>query len=84
VILLDIGLPDMEGYEVARQIRQEKQREEILLVALTGYGEEETQRRSQEAGFDYHFTKPVDFDALKKVLNVQKIFPRDTGLTPEF
>jgi CheY-like chemotaxis protein/two-component sensor histidine kinase len=83
MVILDIGLPDMEGYEIARQIRQGERGQEILLVALTGYGEE-ARRRSQEAGFDYHFTKPVDLAALKEVVNVKKIPPRDTGLTPEF
>lgn len=83
VVILDIGLPDMEGYEVARQIRQGERGQEILLVALTGYGEE-ARHRSRETGFDYHFTKPVDLTALKGVLNVKKIPPTDTGLTPEF
>jgi CheY-like chemotaxis protein len=68
VILLDIGLPKLSGYEVARQIRQQQQ-PQPLLIALTGWGQEEDRRRSKAAGFDHHMTKPVDFNALKKLLS---------------
>lgn len=63
-ILLDIGLPGMDGYDVARCIRQRPGSESIVLVALTGHGQEEDRRRSAEAGFDHHLTKPVDPAAL--------------------
>ncbi len=67
VILLDIGLPKKSGYEVARHIRDARP-EGVVLVALTGWGQEEDRRRSQEAGFDHHLTKPVELPALLAVL----------------
>jgi len=69
VILLDIGLPEMSGYEVANQLRKENILKDTMLVAVTGYGQEEDKLRSQEAGFDYHFTKPIGIDVLSKILN---------------
>jgi CheY-like chemotaxis protein len=68
VVVLDIGLPDMDGYEVARQARLEPWGGEPALIALTGWGEEEDRRRSREAGIDHHLVKPVDFAALEKLL----------------
>jgi len=68
VVLLDIGLPKMDGYEVARRLRQLPGLSGMVLVALTGYGQEEDQNRAREAGFDYHFTKPVDLADLRKLL----------------
>jgi PAS domain S-box-containing protein len=64
VILLDIGLPGMDGYEVARQVRRRPGLERPLLIALTGYGQESDRRRSHEAGFDRHIVKPVDPEQL--------------------
>jgi signal transduction histidine kinase len=64
VVLLDIGLPGMDGYEVARRLQQEPGLERALLVALTGFGQEEDRRRSSEAGFAHHLVKPVDPDRL--------------------
>jgi signal transduction histidine kinase/DNA-binding response OmpR family regulator len=69
VVLLDIGLPGMDGYEVARRLRAEENGSRRLLVALTGYGREEDRRRSQEAGFDHHLAKPVDPEQLLRLLN---------------
>jgi CheY-like chemotaxis protein/two-component sensor histidine kinase len=69
VVLLDIGLPLMNGYEVARQLRQEQSGREMTIVAMTGYGQDEDRRRALEAGFDLHMTKPVDLDALRDVVN---------------
>jgi signal transduction histidine kinase len=60
VVLLDIGLPGMDGYEVARRLRQQPGGKELHIVALTGYGQAEDQRCSREAGFDQHLVKPVD------------------------
>jgi CheY-like chemotaxis protein len=60
VVLLDIGMPQLNGYEVARTLRSSSWGREMLLVAVTGWGQEEDQRRSAEAGFDRHMTKPVD------------------------
>jgi CheY-like chemotaxis protein len=60
VVLLDIGMPNMNGYEVARALRSISWGRELVLVAVTGWGQEDDQRRSAEAGFDRHMTKPVD------------------------
>jgi PAS domain S-box-containing protein len=68
VVVLDIGLPGMSGYEVARSLRQDPQFRDTLLVAVTGYGQEEDRQRSEEAGFDHHLTKPVDPDRLQLLL----------------
>jgi CheY-like chemotaxis protein len=65
VVVLDIGLPGMSGYDVARQLREQPEFRRTPLVAVTGYGQEEDRRLSQEAGFDHHLTKPVDPDALQ-------------------
>lgn len=67
VILLDIGMPRLNGYEAARRIREQRQKG-LKLVALTGWGQEEDRRRSAEAGFDAHLVKPVDLAALTKLL----------------
>jgi CheY-like chemotaxis protein len=68
VALVDIGLPGMNGYEVARHIREHPQLRDIVLVAQTGWGQEEDRRRSQEAGFDHHFVKPVVPETLEEIL----------------
>ncbi len=67
-VLLDIGLPKLNGYEAARMIRAQPQGKSIVLVALTGWGQAEDRRKSREAGFDGHMVKPVDLDALKTLL----------------
>ena len=69
LVLLDIGLPDLNGYEVARRIREEhKHGCGPVLVALSGWGQDEDRRRSKEAGFDAHLVKPVDVIALGNLL----------------
>jgi PAS domain S-box-containing protein len=68
VILLDIGLPGMDGYEVARRCRAEPGLEAVTLVAMTGYGQEDDRLRSQEAGFNAHLVKPVNHDDLRRLL----------------
>jgi PAS domain S-box-containing protein len=68
-VLLDIGLPHVSGYEVAQRIRALPGLEETTFVAMTGYGQEEDRRRSREAGFAHHLTKPVASDALKEILS---------------
>ena len=68
IILLDIGLPEMSGYEVAHRLRQDPAHASTVLVALTGYGQEEDRRRTHEAGFAAHLTKPVDVEALNRML----------------
>jgi signal transduction histidine kinase/CheY-like chemotaxis protein len=67
-VLLDVGLPGMSGYEVARRLRQDPRFRETLLIAMTGYGQDADRRRSLEAGFDQHMVKPVDPDALEQIL----------------
>jgi PAS domain S-box-containing protein len=67
-VLLDIGLPGMNGYEVARSLRQQEHSRQATLVAVTGYGQEEDRRLSREAGFNYHLTKPVDLTVLQQLL----------------
>jgi PAS domain S-box-containing protein len=67
VVLLDIGLPGMDGYAVTKQLRQESSCDGAVIVAVSGYGQEEDRRRSREAGFDRHLVKPVDYDALLSV-----------------
>jgi CheY-like chemotaxis protein len=69
VALLDIGLPGMNGYELARQLRQRAGGREMALIALTGYGQAEDRRKSREAGFDHHLTKPVNYDLLVSLIN---------------
>jgi CheY-like chemotaxis protein len=68
VILLDIGLPVMDGYEVARRCRENARFDGLTLVAMTGYGQESDRLRSQEAGFDAHLVKPVNLDQLRLLL----------------
>jgi PAS domain S-box-containing protein len=68
VVLLDIGLPAMSGYEVARRLREIPGMADAVLVAVTGYGQEEDRQRARDAGFAVHLTKPVPADALRKVL----------------
>ena len=69
VVLLDIGLPDLDGYEVARRLRARPDLPGLRLLAMTGYGRDEDRRRAAAAGFDHHLTKPVDLDALKEQLD---------------
>jgi CheY-like chemotaxis protein len=64
VALLDIGMNDMDGHELAGRLRREPTTAEMLLVAVTGWGQEEDQRRAIAAGFDAHLTKPADADAI--------------------
>ena len=68
-VLLDIGLPLINGYEVAKWIRQEPKLKQVLLVALTGYGLEADKKRAQEAGFDHHLVKPVDVARVLSILS---------------
>ena len=68
VVLLDIGLPGMDGYEVARRLRAAPETRGALLVAVTGYGQEGDRARAREAGFDHHLVKPVDLDGLRRLI----------------
>jgi CheY-like chemotaxis protein len=68
VVLLDIGMPKLDGYEVARRIRAEPWGKSAVLIALTGWGQDEDRRRSREVGFDSHLVKPLDPEALSTLL----------------
>jgi PAS domain S-box-containing protein len=68
IVLMDIGLPGMDGYELARQIRARPDGGNIILAALTGYGQPEDQLRARECGFDLHLIKPVQIDSIRRVL----------------
>src|SRR5208283_5026992 len=68
VVLLDIGLPGLNGFEVAKQLRQQPALQKAVLVAMTGYGRESDRQRSQEAGFDHHLVKPGDFGKVLQIL----------------
>jgi CheY-like chemotaxis protein len=68
IVLLDIGLPGMDGYEVARRFRDGPNGSDAFLVALTGYGQEEARDRSLGAGFDRHLVKPITHADLEAVL----------------
>jgi CheY-like chemotaxis protein/two-component sensor histidine kinase len=69
IVLLDIGLPTINGYEVARQIRTQDGGSKRLLIAMTGWGQAEDRRRSKEAGFDEHLTKPVEFGVVQRIMS---------------
>ena len=68
VVLLDIGLPELDGWQVAKRLRQQPILHDIVLVAMTGYGQNTDRQRSQKAGFDHHLVKPVDFGELRQIL----------------
>ncbi|HVK67743.1 MAG TPA: PAS domain S-box protein [Polyangium sp.] len=78
VVLLDIGLPGLDGYEVARRLRAQRETRAAILVALTGYGQEEDRKRARRAGFDHHLTKPVDHDRLISLLT-SRVTPVDVS-----
>jgi CheY-like chemotaxis protein len=67
-ILMDIGLPGLNGYQLAERVRATPGLQEVILVAVTGYGQPEDQQRSKRAGFDHHMVKPVDHQQLRKML----------------
>lgn len=69
VVLLDIGMPRLNGYDAARRIRQQPWGKSTLLIALTGWGQDEDKRRSREAGFDHHLVKPVEPATLTELLS---------------
>ena len=73
VVLLDIGMPDLNGYEVARQLREIPELRQVMLVALTGWGQPEDKRRAAEAGFDQHLTKPVDPAVLSMLIGAGSV-----------
>jgi signal transduction histidine kinase/ActR/RegA family two-component response regulator len=76
LVLLDLGMPEMDGYEVARRLRAQPAGQAIVLVALTGWGQEEDRIRSRDAGFDHHLVKPTDIDALQRLFADAAAHPR--------
>ena len=68
LVLLDIGLPTMNGYEVAQAFRKDERLRNTVLIAISGYGQEQDRVRAQKAGFDHHLVKPVEFDSLLSLL----------------
>ena len=77
VVLLDIGLPKLNGYDAARRIRAMDDMKDVLLVAITGWGQQKDRQLAQEAGFDRHLVKPVDPDVLIQL--VAQYVPHETG-----
>jgi PAS domain S-box-containing protein len=73
IVFLDIGMPGMDGYEVAKELRKLAGSENMVLVALTGYGQEADRRRSEDAGFDNHLVKPVEVGDIKAILAQSKL-----------
>ena len=73
VVLCDLGLPGLSGYEVAVRLREQPEFRDTLLVALSGYGRDEDQRLFRLAGFDYHLTKPVDPKVLTALLEQRRL-----------
>jgi CheY-like chemotaxis protein len=69
IVLLDIGLPGMSGYDVARHLRAQPKYQSLVLIAITGYGQPRDRQQTQEAGFDRHLVKPVDQQALADLLD---------------
>jgi CheY-like chemotaxis protein len=67
IVLMDLGMPNLNGYEAAQRIRQEAWGSEIALVATTGWGQEEDRRRTSEAGFDRHLVKPIEMNSLREI-----------------
>jgi CheY-like chemotaxis protein len=77
VVLLDLGMPQLNGYEAARRIRALPGGDDVVLIAQTGWSQPEDRRRSQEAGFDHHVVKPIPSGSLEKLLT-----PRRPGVRP--
>lgn len=73
IVLLDIGLPGMDGYQIGRSIREIPKFDDVLLVALTGYGQEEDRQKSRHAGFDEHLVKPPSVEQIKEILGHSKL-----------
>ena len=72
IVLLDIGLPGLDGYEVARRLRKDPATEDLLLIAVSGYGQEEDRATAIQAGFDRHLTKPADYSELRAAMAARR------------
>ncbi len=71
MIVMDLGMPCMDGYEAARRIRGKPGSQGVLMIALTGWGQSDARQRTIEAGFDHHLIKPVNFDEIKRLASGQ-------------
>jgi CheY-like chemotaxis protein len=78
-ILMDIGMPGMDGHETARRIREQPELDDVVLIALTGWGQEADRRRARETGFDHHLTKPADVHELRCLLESFVARPASTS-----
>jgi CheY-like chemotaxis protein len=83
IVLLDIGLPGKDGFQIAREIRAQPQYDDLLLVALTGYGQPEDRSKSAEVGFDIHLLKPAGVDELQALLAHPKVASVPTNSKPK-
>ena len=79
IVFLDIGMPGLSGYDVARQLRAHPAGQKVMLVALTGWGQAEDRKRTTEAGFDQHIVKPADLETIQRICNRESI---ENGLAP--
>jgi PAS domain S-box-containing protein len=75
IVILDLGMPKLDGYGAARHIRQQTWGKGMTLIALTGWGQDEDKRKTKEAGFDYHLAKPADLDELRRLISSGRQFP---------
>jgi two-component system CheB/CheR fusion protein len=82
VVLLDIGMPGLDGYEVGRRLREKPSTRKALLIAITGWGGPEDLRKSKESGFDHHLVKPVEPAALQRLL-ARRSLARPSRSSPE-
>jgi len=82
VVLLDIGLPGIDGYQVARALRAEPATAGALLIALTGYGQESDRQRTRDAGFDHHLVKPASLDDIERVIAAGGV-PHNPGIAAQ-
>lgn len=84
IAVIDVGLPGLDGYEIASRFRREPQSSRVMLVALTGYGTPEARERSRQAGFDHHLIKPVDPDVLREIMGtgIASRASREPGASP--
>jgi CheY-like chemotaxis protein len=73
IAVIDVGLPGLNGYEIARRFRAEPDADGVMLVALTGYGTPEALERSRQAGFDHHLIKPVNPDTLRELMRPAEV-----------
>ena len=83
VVLLDLGMPGMNGFEVARRIRAAPWGRAMVLVALTGWGQEEDRRQTREAGFDHHLTKPVPPDEIEELIQTWNPYGNPASQIPD-